>query len=261
MALPAIVDTIDSVPEAFRGEYAEKDGKFYLNLEGGENLPFVTGLKTALAAERGLNKAAKDKVAAWERLGVSPEEIETRLEAERVKAEDALKKAGKFDEVLATHLGNAKKERDTAVSAAEKARESALNLARRAIVDTRVGGALTKSKATAEGLDLLTERLGKRVGLEFGDDGKETISIFEADGKTPMVGSGPGGLATFDDLVKDAIKNFPSLFEGAGGGSGTDPKGQRRDAGGKVLTRAEFNALSPADQRQKVTVEKYKIVD
>lgn len=258
MPLALEVATLESVPEAFRGEYTEKDGKFHLNVDG---LPDVAGLKSALASERGLNKAAKDKVAAWEKLGVSPEEIETRLADERTKAEEALKKAGKFDEVLATHLGNAKKERDTAVSTAEKQRESALNIARRAVIGTSLSTALVKAKATPEGLDLLGERLGKRVKLEFDDNGEATSTIMELDGKTPMVGSGPGGLATYDDLVKEATKNFLSLFEGSGGGSGTDPKGQRRDAGGKVLTRAEFNALSPADQRQKVTVEKYKIVD
>lgn len=247
MALAVVVDTLESVPEAVRGAYVEREGKFHLDFE----VPDVAGLKAALASERGMNKAAKDKVAAWERLGVSPEEIETRLEAERVKAEDALKKAGKFDEVLATHLGNAKKERDTAVEAATKQRDSALGVARHAVIETRIGGALAKAKATPEGLDLLSERLGKRVKLEFDENGKSTESILDADG-SPMVGSGPNGLATYDDLVKEAVKQFSGLFEGTGAGGGGTPPKQPGSAGDKNVPRAEWDKMSPYDQSAKI---------
>jgi hypothetical protein len=34
MPLDLIVDTIDAVPEAFRGEYTEKEGKFHLAVTG-----------------------------------------------------------------------------------------------------------------------------------------------------------------------------------------------------------------------------------
>lgn len=259
MALAAVVDSLDSVPEAARGAYVEKEGKFHFDLERLE-VPDVTGLKTALDSERKANKGVKDKIAAWEKLGVSPEDIESRLEAERVKAEEALKKAGKFDEVLATHLGKAKQERDGAVSTAEKQRDGALNIAKEAIRNTNLATALTKAKATATGMKVLPNEIGHRIKIDFDDAGKATTAIMDADGVTPMVGSGPGGLATFDDLAKEIVKEYPDLFEGTGSGSGKDPNG-RRDAGGKVLTRAEFNALSPTEQRQKVTVEKYKIVD
>lgn len=251
MAIAAVVDSLDNVPEALKAEYAEKDGKFYLNLDGGDNLPFVKGLKTALETERGANKSVKDKVAAWERLGVSPEEIETRLEAERAKAEDALKKAGKFDEVLQTHLGNAKKERDAAVGSAEKKAQAAESLARNAIVRTELATALTKAKATAEGLMALPKLIGDRVRIEFDDSGAAKATIFEADGKTPMVGSGPGGLATFDDLVKETSKTFSSLFEGTGGGGGTPSKGSGGSAG-KTITRADFESLSAQDRMAKI---------
>jgi hypothetical protein len=34
MPLALIVDSLDSVPEALRGEYAAKDGKFMLSVDG-----------------------------------------------------------------------------------------------------------------------------------------------------------------------------------------------------------------------------------
>jgi hypothetical protein len=256
MSLLQTVDTLDTVPEAARGAYIEKDGKFHLDFD----MPDVTGLKNALASERNLNKAAKDKVAAWERLGVSPDEIEQRLEAERVKAEDALKKAGKFDEVLATHLGNAKKERDTVVGIAEKKTESALGIARSALIGANLGAALTKAKATAEGIKALPVLIGNRVKIEFDDNGRATSSILEADGKTPMVGNGPHGLATYDDLVADAMKEYSSLFEGVGAGGGTPSKGGGGGAGAKSMVLAEFNALPPKERAAKMAQPDFKLI-
>jgi len=256
MPLAQTVDSLDTIPEAARGAYVQKDGKFVLDFE----VPDVTGLKKALESERSANKGVKDKIAAWEKLGVSPEEIEQRLEAERVKAEDALKKAGKFDEVLAAHLGKAKQEKDAEVGKANKERDSALGVAKAAIVNTSLATALTKEKATATGMTALPKLIGDRVKIEFDDAGTAKATIFEADGKTPMVGAGAGGLATFDDLVKEAKKAFPDLFEGSGSGSGTDPKNQRRDAGGKTLTRKEFDALGPVDRMAKMK-DGYKVVD
>lgn len=219
MPLALIVDSIDTVPEALRTEYVKNDadGKFHLAVDG---LPDVTGLKRALESERGLNKAAKDKVAAWERLGVSPDEIEARLADERNKAEDALKKAGKFDDILAKRLGDQKMEFDGKLTAAEKQRESALNVARNAVMRSDLGAALVKAKASSEGMTALPKLIGDRIRIDFDDEGNATSQIMEADGRTPMVGSGKGGLATYDDLVKAVQTEFPSLFEGMGGGGG-----------------------------------------
>src|SRR5690606_9273044 len=120
-----------------------------------------------------------------------------------------------------------------------------------------VMGALTKAKATAEGVDLLTERLGKRIHFET-VDGKRKIQIMQADGSTPMAGSGADGAATFDDLVKEAVKTWPSLFEGSGaGGSGAPNKGGK--PGDKTITRAEFDKLGPIERA--AIVKTHKLVD
>jgi hypothetical protein len=248
VALALVVEDINSVPEALRGEYAQKDGKYHLNVDGLED---TGGLKTALSSEREKARALEAQIRQWAKLGKKPDEVEAMLESERKEKEAALLKAGKFDEVLAQHLGAAKQERDTAVTAAEAKAKSALDVARKAIVGNNVASALAKGKATAEGLTLLPRILGDRIKIEFGEDGTETVAILDADGKTPMVGSGKGGLATFDDLVKEAVKNYPSLFEGSGaGGSGTPP----RNAGGagKTISRKDFDALGPVERAAKV---------
>ncbi len=259
MPIAAVVDTIESVPEALRTEYTKADdGKFYLNLDGGDALPFVKGLKTALDTERGTNRATKDKIAAWERLGVSPDEIQERLDKERKKAEELEIKAGNFDGVLAKKLGDQKLEYDGKITTAEKQRVNALNVASNAIIRSDLGSALVKFNATAEGMKALPKLIGDRVKIDFDEEGSVSWKILDRDGK-PMVGSRTDGLADYDDLVKDAMKEYASLFEGKGGGSG----GPRKPGGGGddlQMTKADFDTLTPKERAAKMAKPGFKLV-
>lgn len=254
MPLQAVVDSIEAVPEALRSEYAAgQDGKFYLNLEGGDALPFVAGLRTALETERTTNKTTKDAIAAWKKIGKTPEEIAELVKAKNDAEEKAARDAGNFDGILNQHKSVWDGEKKTLVTE----RDTAVNVARSAVVDSGIKSALVTAKATAEGVALLPKILGDRVKTEFAN-GEFVTTIVQADGKTPMIGSGANGTATFDDLVKDAVKNFPSLFEGSGAGGGGKPP---RDTGGsgKTITRREFDALSHADKREALKTK--KVVD
>jgi hypothetical protein len=48
--------------------------------------------------------------------------------------------------------------------------------------------------------------------LQKQPDGTRTVQILQADGKTPMAGTGHDGAATFEDLMTEAIQVAPSLF-------------------------------------------------
>ncbi len=248
MALAAIVDSVDALPEAIRGEYTKAaDGRFHLNLEGGDALPFVAGLRTALNSERTLRETHERSSKAWAKLGKTPDEIAEMLREQEEATANGLKKKGDFDGILKQHTDKwAARE-----AALLGERDTANSAARTAIVDASVTGALSKSKATAAGLELLGERLGKRVQLEF-VNGKPVHKIMQADGTTPMAGSGSDGLATYDDLVQEAVKSWPELFEATGaGGGGTPPKGGAGGTG-KTIARSDFAKLSPAEQVAKI---------
>lgn len=62
MALKAIVDTLDGVPEALRGEYIEKGGKFELQVEGMKTQGDIDRLNSALTKERNDHKAVRDRL-------------------------------------------------------------------------------------------------------------------------------------------------------------------------------------------------------
>lgn len=259
MPLALEVATLETVPEAFHSEYTERDGKFHLNVDG------IDGLKSALTKTRAERDAAAKrtkeldvKVARWEALGKSDEEIATLLQKAADAETEAAKKSGNFDALLADHQkrsGEILKQKETAWTTEKTTLETELAAARtserNAIIETSVMGALTKAKVTAEGVDLLTERLGKRIHFET-VDGKRVIQITQADGKTPMAGSGADHTATFDDLVKEAVKTYPSLFEGTGAGGGGTPPKQPGGAGDKTLSRAEWVALNPYEQAAKI---------
>lgn len=102
MALKAILDSLDSVPEGLREHYKkdETSGKYRLDADGVED---VTGLKSALEKERNERKTTSQKL----------KELTEQLgDLDPAKAREALKKlqemedkkmidAGKIDELLA----------------------------------------------------------------------------------------------------------------------------------------------------------------
>jgi hypothetical protein len=99
MALPAIVDDLDAIPESARDFYAAgDDGRFYLQIDGAENLPSVTPLKNALEKQKAKGEELKNQNVAL-RVGC-PEDFSAE-EWERLKAVDAAvnaKAAAELDE-------------------------------------------------------------------------------------------------------------------------------------------------------------------
>lgn len=241
MTLKMSVDTIDEVPEAVRSFYEEKDGKFALKVDGLED---TTALKGALEKER---KAARDalKLAKqYEGLGLSADEIKALVDAKAKADHDAAAKAGDFDKILNQHRTAWEKDKATLEAELTAARASE----RSAIIGTSLMAALTKAGATEEGIDLMPDRLASRVKFET-EDGQRVVKIMAADGETPMAGSGKGGLATFDDLVKEALTKWPSLFKASGaGGGGKQPNSRAGGAGNSSMSKAEFEKL-PAKER------------
>jgi hypothetical protein len=121
-----------------------------------------------------------------------------------------------------------------------------------------LGAALQRAGIHPHYEELLFANIGSRVALGTVDD-KRVIRILHADGETPMVGSGPKGLATLDDLVQEAAKKFPSAFKAGPSGKGGTPSPMPSGIG-KTLTRSEFDKLSAVAKAEKMR-EGYKLID
>lgn len=233
MALKLVVDSLDGIPEALHGEYEQDGDKFRLKVDGIED---TSGLKSALEKERKAARELEKRVKRWEALGKTDEEIQALLaaaeEAERKKAE----LEGDHSKILKQHQEKWAKEKADLEAELNAARTSE----RGAIIGTSVMSALTKAGVTEEGADLLPDRLSGRIKFEI-EDGKRVLKIMQADGETPMAGSGKDGAATFDDLVKEATEKWPSLFKGSGNsGSGKPPGNPPGGAG--IKKKSDFKS-------------------
>jgi DNA-binding transcriptional MerR regulator len=233
MALPLIVDTLDDVSEAARGAYVEKDGKFHLDVE----VEDTTNLKKALQTERGTRGALEKQIKQWQGLGKTPEEIQELLESQRKAQEESDKKAGNFDAILKQHQDKWAAEKKTL----EEQVNAATASEREAVVGERVAGALAKLGATEEGIELLPDRLAGRIKFET-VNGKRVLKIMQADGETPMAGSGADGTATIDDLVKEATTKYPSLFKASSGSGGGKEPDVKNPGGSGVSKKSDFKS-------------------
>lgn len=231
MALKFMLDTLEGVDDATKGFYTQKDGKFVLDLDGG---PDTTGLESALRAEREQRKKFEKQIKAWERTGKTPDEISELLSAAEEADRQKHEKEGNFDALLNQHKTKWEKEKADLEAELNAARSSE----RGAIIESSLMTELTKLGATEEGIDLLPDRLSRRIKFET-EDGKRIIKIMSADGETPLAGGSKDGTATMADLVKEAIEKWPSLFKGDGrGGSGTQPNPKAGRSG--VTKKSDF---------------------
>lgn len=115
----------------------------------------------------------------------------------------------------------------------------------KAIADTAILTALDRGRATAEGVNLLAEKLAGLVKISVDDQGHRAVTVTGLDGAILQ-----GGYA---DLVAQATAKWPSLFLGhAGGGSGAPSHGGRSPSGSNTITRSEFEGLPPSSQAGKI---------
>jgi hypothetical protein len=165
-----------------------------------------------------------------------------------------VEKEGKF------HLDVEGRENWPKEKAALEAELHATRASERGAIMERLAVALKNGGATPAGCDLFHYHLDKRIRIET-VEGKRIVQIFQDDGLTPMVGSGKDGLATFDDLVKEAATQYPSLFQRNGAPADTSPNGQRPDTGSKTISRKDFDALDPVERHRKMVQEGYSVFD
>lgn len=241
--VPDSIANIEAVPEKFRGLYVEKNGAYVF-----QDPAVIARSMEHAKRERDDARKKASSISKWERLGKTPEEVEELLrateEAEAKKAEEA----GDFTKVLKQHQDKWEKSRSELEAELNAARASE----REAIITNSLMSSLSKNGVTEEGIDLLPDRLAARIQFKL-QDGRRVITVTQPDGQTPMIGGGPNGEATYDDLVKEAMSKWPSLFKGSGvSGSGATPSNSVGGAG-KKITKADLKATDAATRKARAT--------
>ncbi len=116
---------------------------------------------------------------------------------------------------------------------------------REVLVGASLTVALAKAKASATGIELLSEKLAARISVET-KDGRRAVRILDAEGK-PIEG------ATIASLVAEAREKYPGAFEGHGGSGSGAPTRSGRSPSGNSITRRDFERLPAATQMAKVS--------
>ena len=218
MALKLIVDSLDGLDEGTKGLYAEKDGKYRLDVEGFED---TSGLKSALEKERTARRELEKRAKA----ALSEDDMEeyARLKAEADKGKD----------------------RDEILKGMRSRHEKELELARQEA--SRVKAQLEKTVLESTATQLLAKN-GGNVSLLLPHIMGQ-IKAEEVDGTLSVV---PASAATIDDVVKGLKTTFPAAFADSGH-SGSGATGGHAGAGGKkTMTRAQFDALTPSARNEHI---------
>lgn len=211
--LKAYVTDLESVDENLRGLYAEKDGKFFLQVTGvdGWELDNVAGLKSALGTERKTagdlrvrldafgdldpSKARKAMKDAARFAEFDPEVEADKLAKERFDAQRA-QLMGQHNEALAGLQGTI-----------ERRNAQVQNL----LVGTGIKGALQGTNPDPDLQDALEMILAKSIRTkEVGGD--FVIEVVDDSGN-PRIKDGFGNAMTIQDLVKEVREKRPAFFK------------------------------------------------
>ena len=243
--LKFILDSLGGLDENTAKLYEKNsEGKYQLKVEGLPKQEDVSGLKSALQKERQNVAKLEGDLRAWQRLGETPDAVAETIDGLKRAKGDPSDGEKLLEQVRAQH----KAELEKVISE----RDAALASEHAAIVTSGFTAALAKAGFSDTGLDLIPKLHSARVKM-VERDGKRVAEIMTADGSAPMVGSGDGGRATFDDLAKEFATAYPDLIRSdRKGGAGTAP-----GAGGsgfeKQMLRSDWDKLAPAEQQKTIT--------
>lgn len=233
MALKAVLASLDGLAESLQAEYTKgDDGRFYLSVEGVDDMPAVVGLRQSKQTILDEKKQLEKKL---EALGVStPEEIEALRTAAKQNNSDKVKE---LEGKLAQASENAQKE----IAKAKELAEAEQAAARSYFEDGEITRAISAAKGVPE---LLSHVVRGHIKTERSDDGKFALRVLGKDGQPRIKNSNadPFGL---DDLVAELRQDpkYGRAFEAEGkGGSGALPS-NGGGGGGKTINAGDMDAF------------------
>lgn len=213
--LKAVLDTLDGLPDAIKAEYKKgEDGKFHLEVEGGED---TGALKRAKDHEKNLRAAAEAKVGELtDQLTAIKAELTTAV-AERDAA-----KADKGKDVQAIEASWQAK--IDALQAKAAATETELTSEVERLLKTNTATTMASEISTVP--ELFQDVISKRLKVEKGADGRYFTRVLDEAGA-------PSAL-TLDELKKELLANkkYAAIIisgKGSGGGAGQSGSGSGAD--------------------------------
>jgi len=258
MALKAVLASLDDVDEAQHGLYSERDGKFYLDVEGldadsDDTHPAIAGLKSAYQKQMDARKDLEKRLKELEPLkDIDPEEYQ-RLKKEAQEAADKkLIDEGDVDKIVASRVEETVKKKDKAIDELQGQLNDTSSLLDRVVVSDRLKTAATaagvKPKALETAVTIARNSGWKRDGdTVVLTDGEGNVR-HGADGK-PMTPEDWFG----SDVVQEA---HDYLFPASSGGGSQDEGGGKTPPASFKPSRA--SAKEKTEYRLKYGDDKFE---
>jgi len=244
MALQAILQSVDDLPEDLKTHYVEKDGKFFLDVTAvdGHSLENVAALKQALSKERAAAKRFHEELKAFE--GLDAQDVRSSLEELEHLRES--RKGPTTDEIRRTAFEQATKEWQKKVEAKDQELRSVTSQLEEVLIDATAVKALAENKGNPK---LLLPHVKGSVRLRKTDDGKYVSEVVDRDGNTRLSSRGGSTEAmTIDELIKEmsTSDDFAAAFAGSGA-TGSGSTGSDRSTSSSRVTRLDMlEKMDPA---------------
>jgi hypothetical protein len=248
--LIAVVENLESVSEAHKDFYVEKDGKFVVNIKetNGYALENIAGLRLVTEEAKAGREKVKGQLA----------EFETAVEVanKKIKELEASQDAKSKDQIEAL-----KNELETKYAEVLTEKDGIISTLTDDLKGERVTGglirALGKHKATENGLRDLPVLLSPHLGV---DENKQPI-ILNASGGA-RIGKDNANMTLDEYVEKEVVPSYPEFFQGVGASGSGSPGGSggSGSAGKGQISRAEYDSMS-SEEKHKVATSGTKIVD
>lgn len=235
---PTEVESVDTVPEPYRGLYTQGESGFTLDSALGKRFSDAQGAITALSKERRTLGSVKSELGKFQALGLSIEEIQELAKLRGEKAQgDGKDEKGEAEwkrmreQLLTTH------QRD--IAERDKRYEDLQGKYRSRIAMTEAQAALSELKGSAR---LLMPQVRDALKVVEGEGGELEVRVLDKHGNERIGNS--GAYLTVKEYVAElkADPEFAIAFEGSGArGAGTQQAGQSgASGGGKRYSKQEW---------------------
>lgn len=223
MALKALLETLDGIDDAVKAFYAEKDGKFVLQVDGVDDHPEVANLKSAYGRTKADREAAKQ-------------------EAATLKAQIAeLQKGAPDTAATQAKMAALQEQLDAAKAQAGEWQGKFVGKARDEALSTALQSAGVTSPAFLKASQAMLAGM-----VKLSEDGTATV-------ETPM------GPKLLGDFVKGWAASDGKDFVTAPQGGGV--KGNNGGTQAATMKRADFDKLDPTAQQKAIITDKVTLVD
>lgn len=243
--------------------YIHADGKEVAH-DAAHTVATITRLNSEAKTNRERAETAETKLKSFDGI-TDAEAAKKALDTVKNIDDKKLVDAGKVEELKAGILKAAKDSADAA------ARTHAEELGKLKVENEKVtgllyaekiGGSFTRSKLISEKFAIPADIVQARFGGNFRiEEGK--VVAYDSSGNKIFSRSKPGEVAEFDEALETLVDAYPykdQILKGTTKPGGGAPNNQGGAAGGKQVTRAQFDAMDHS-QRSEFAKANGKVID